>query len=441
MRILILDSGGMHASTAKALADEGNEVFYFVPYHKPYAKFKDFATGTGVPGIIKILDPAEYYDTVDLIVFPDVGMGQTCQYLRDKGYPVFGAGKGEEMEQNRSLSVDIMDQYGIINPETTVVKGVNAALDFLVLNSFNKGETNQQADGSYFVKFSIWRGSIDSFPADSLEQTKEMFAKVRSEFGPYADELEIIINKKSEGIEAGADLFFNGQEFIKPCLWGFESGNNYIGYVDSDIPEFQKDYLGKVAEYLKSVNYRGAISTEVIYDGQNCSLIDWTCRFPLPLGLMYSSFISNFGEFLHSIAMGEIPRNGLQEGKYLGIASFSSENALEDWLPVKTNEYTKLLRYIESHDEKFIIPGISTLGCVVAQGDDFNSFQADLDKNCEGVEAFFGNLNPKFIPEVIKKYLEPLSKLGVEFGKGAQHLENYTDSRAGKLLSILAKIA
>lgn len=437
MKVLLIDTGGMHASTAKALADQGNEVFYYIPYFSPYARFKDFASGLGLPGVTKVLDFGNYLDEVDLILFPDVGMGDFAQYLRDKGYPVFGAGKAEEMEQDRGLSSQMMDQFGIAHPEMTVVKGIDEALQFL----FKKQETNQLADGNYFVKFNVFRGSIDSFPADTLEQTEEMFAKVRSEFGPYANEIPIIINKKSEGTETGADLFFNGTDFIKPVLWGFESSSNYVGYVDSDIPDFQKDYLEKSAEYLRSVNYRGAFSTEVIYNGQECSFIDWTCRFPMPLGLMYSHFIPNFAEFLLAIAQGETPKTGLPEGKYIGIASFSSENAIEDWLPVKGNEFSQFLRFIQVNGHDFIVPGVSTLGCVVGTGDSFDSFNKDLIKNCEGVEAFFGSLDPDFLREVTDKYLDPLKKYGIQFGPNPK-LENLMPkSRAQKFLEICRRQA
>lgn len=438
MKILIWDVGSLHVSTAQALKDEGHEVFYFCPWYAAYPKFKDYSPGMGV--VEKVIDPAGYYDEVDLIVFPDIGAGKTADWLRKKGYPVFGAGLGEEFENDRKRATEIMDQYEIPYPKTTVVHGVTEALDFLFKR---KQETSQLQDGKYFVKISQWRGSIDTFPVDTFEQAQAMFDKMRTQFGPYSEDLEILINEKSEGIETGMDLFFDGNAFIEPCLFGFECNADYIGYVVPGIPDFQKDYLTKVANYLRSVGYRGAFSTEVIYDGNQCFLIDATTRFPLPLGLMYSSFIPDFGEFLLSIAMGETPKTNLPEGKYLGIASFTSENAIDDWLPVTgMNEFTKLMRYIEINGETFIVPGISTLGCVVGSGDSFQSFQDNLTQNCQGVQAFFANLNPEFLPEVISKYLDPLKKYGVEFGPNTQLEHSITstvnyNSRAGRFIQFL----
>jgi hypothetical protein len=433
VKFLFIDAGSLHQATAAKVGSEGHIVFYWSPWNSSYPKFKDYAPGVGIPEFTKVLEYASYLDDVDIIVFPDVGMGALCDYLRSKGYDVFGAGLGEEAEQDRIKSIEIMDKYGIAHPDTKVFKGINEVLKFLESED-GKSETNQLSDGKYFVKFNIWRGSIDSFPVESLPQAKDMFAKVRAEIGPYADEMEIIVQTKVEGVESGFDIFFNGNEVLTPIMWGFESGGNYIGYIDDVLPDFLNDSLSKAIPYLRSINYRGAFSVEVIYDGKESYWIDWTCRYPMPLGLMYSQFIPNYGEFIAAIARGESVSTGLPKGTYLGAAEFTSENALNDWLPVSTNEHTKLVRYMQVKDQEFIVPGVSTLGIVTGEGDDFKALKADLDKNIEGVSAFFGKVESNFIPTIIDKYVDPLSKLGIKFGDGSK-VESSRGSRARELLN------
>jgi hypothetical protein len=413
---LFIDAGGLHTDTARKVASEGHKVYYFNPWQSAYAKFEDFAPGVGVPGIEKVLDWAPYTEEADCIVFPDVGMGQLAHWLREKGYTVFGAGLGEEMEQDRIKSVEIMDKFGIKHPETQVFLGIDKAMEFL---RGQPTETNQLADGKYFVKFNIWRGSIDSFPVESLEQAADMFAKVRANIGPYAQQIPVIIQTKVEGIECGFDCFFNG-EVALPVMWGFESGGNYVGKVESEIPAFQKDYAGKVFEYLKSVNYRGAFSTEVIFDGKDCYLIDWTCRFPMPLGLMYSQFIPNFGDFLFKVASGGQAVTGMDPALYYGVAEFNSENAISDYLAATGNENTKFMQYMMEGDQVFVVPGVSTLGVVTGSGKDFTSLKENLEKNSDGVSAFFGGIDTQFLPTIINKYILPLKEYDISFGEGAQ---------------------
>ena len=435
----MIDPGGIHSSTAQKIGEEGHTVYYYVPWQSAYAHFIDFAPGTGLPNITKVMDWAPYIDQVDCIIFPDVGMGALASWLRKKGYTVFGAGDGEVMEMDRIKSVEVMTKLDIKCPETQVFHGVSEAMKFIE-SVIGPSETNQLSDGKYFVKFNVWRGDCDSFPVESVEQCKEMFSKLRASIGPYADEIPVIIQTKSEGVETGCDLFFNGNEFIKPYMIGCESGSSYIGYITDNLG-FMTPSVMKAAEYLKSVNYRGAFSTEVIYDGKDCSWIDWTTRFPMPLGLLYSHFIPNFGEFIYSIAKGESPKTSLPKGKYLGIADFSSENAIDDWLPLSHNEHTQLLRPMVVNNQYYSVPGISTLGVVLGQGDNFTDVKRDLEKNAEDVSAFFGKIETNFLDGVMDKYINPISKLGgVEvFGPGAHidKVESKEISRAARLSRFL----
>jgi len=433
MKFLFIDAGGLHQSTAAKVGSEGHEVVYWSPWNSYYPKFKDYAPGVGVDEFEKVLEYASHLDSSDIIVFPDVGMGDLADYLRDKGYTVFGAGLGEEAEQDRAKSIEIMDRVGIAHPDTKVFKGVDEVLKFLEEED-GKSETNQLADGKYFVKFNIWRGSINSFPVESLNQAKDMFSKVRSAIGPYAEEMEIVVQTKVEGVETGFDIFFNGNEVLTPVMWGFESGGSYIGFIDTVLPDFLNDSLNKAIEYLKSVNYRGAFSVELIYDGKDSYWIDWTCRYPMPLGLMYAQFIPNYGEFLAGVARGENISTGLPVGKYLGAAEFSSEDALDDFLPATGNEHTKLMHYMKVKDQIYIVPGMSSLGIVTGTGNDFKELKEDLDRNIEGVSAFFGNVSTDFIPAIVDKYVNPLSELGIKFGDGSK-LEAVKGSRAREILN------
>lgn len=423
LKFLFIDAGGLSVDAARKVGQEGHTVYYYVPWQSAYSRFQDYAPGCGIPEITKVMDWAPHVDEVDCIVFPDVGMGELADWLRHKGYLVFGAGKGEEMEQDRILSTKVMEELGIKYPKTYNVNGIDEALQTLGTIIGQKTETNQNATGKAFVKFNVWRGSVDSFPAANLKEANYMFDEVRANIGPYSSSMPICIQETVEGIETGADLFFNGEEFIMPGMWGFEDGGNYIGYVTDDMGIFKND-LDRAAKYLRSVNYRGAFSFECIFDGKDCYWIDWTCRFPMPLGLMYCTFMENMGAFILGVATGNQKTVPLPVGEYLACMQLQSENALERYLPLKGGKDTKFMHYMMEKDESFAVPGISLLGICSAKGDSFAACQEGIVKEAKDLNIFFLIKDEGFLSKIKEKYIVPLSELGVGFGPELQGSES-----------------
>lgn len=413
MRFVIIDCGGLHVSTAVKLGKDGHEVYYYCPWQSAYPKFLDGAPGTGIPEIKKILDYGPHIDDADCIVFPDVGAGELAEQLRRQGKVVFGAGLGEVLEQDRGKCVQILQKFGLICPETHIVHGVDEALAKLA-ELFQLTETNQSATGKYFIKLNVWRGSFESFPAENLEIAEFMFDSLKSSMGPYANSVEITIQKTVEGIECGADLFFNGSEFVKPYMMGFESGGSYVGYMTDDLGPFKAD-MDQIAKYLKSVNYRGAFSFECFFDGKVCSYIDITTRFPMPLGMMYAEFADDFGALLHEIATGKATSSRLPKGQFLGCVDISTEEAGEKWMPLIAGENTRFVRYFMDHGKCFAVPGISWVATAITQGSTMEEVQSKLQAELKECNIFFSKGNEKFVDEIREKYIEPLKELGYDF--------------------------
>lgn len=414
IRFLVIDTGGIHVDTARKLGQEGHTVYYYTPYQEVYPQFRRFAPGVGVPEIQKVYDYGKYLDEVDCIFFPYVGMGELAHYLRQKGYVVFGAGRGEEIEQDRPLSLQIMEKVGVKYPESHCVKGIDEAVAKLKSLLGQKNETNQNATGKYFVKFNIFRGEIDSFPAKSVDEAQFMFDSLRGSLGPYANQIPITIQKTVEGVETGADLFFNGDDFITPGMVGFESGDNYIGYITDDLSIFKND-LVRVGKYLRAVNYRGAFSFECIFDGHDNYWIDHTTRFPMPLGLMYPTFIQNFGQFILDVATGNAKTLPIEVGTYLSCMSVKSEEANTRYIPIQGGKNTKFMSYMMDGGKMYSVPGISSLGVVCAESDRYDQLEPNTAKESEELNVFFGDFNKKFAEDIRSKYIEPLKKLGVTF--------------------------
>lgn len=412
---LIIDAGGLSVDVARKLGQEGHKVLYWTPWHSAYSKFEDYAVGVGFPEIERVDNYAGYLDESDCIIYPDVGMGEQAHFFREKGYVVFGAGLGEVLEQDRGESCRIMDRVGIKHPETQVFLGVDKALEFFKQIFSQKHETNQNATGKYFVKFNKFRGTIDSFPVSSIEEAEFMFNDVRSGFGPYSSQIPVIVQKTVEGIECGADLFFNGDKFLLPGMIGFESSGNYIGQIVSDLGIYKND-LDRIAKYLRSVNYRGAFSFECIYDGKNLYWFDITCRFPMPLGLMYANSIKNYGDFLMQVATGEATRFPVEEGQFLGCMEVQSEEALSRYIPLKGGSNTRFMHYMMNNGKSYSVPGVSLVGVVCSQGDSMEDVESKIEKESKELSVFFGNFKTRFLDDIKEKYIQPMSDMGISFG-------------------------
>lgn len=415
-RMLVMDTGGLHVATAHRLAEDGNDVAYWNPYHSPYAKFKDYAPGVGIPGVKKVEDFGPYLENADLVVFPDVGLGDFAHYLRKSGKRVFGAGRGEELEQDRVKSAKIMDEIGIKYPKTHVAKGIPGAIEMLDGLFKQKHETNQNASGKYFCKINMFRGDIDTFPVASTDEARFMFESLAPKVGPYGATIPVVIQETVEGVEVGADLFFDGQRYSLPYMWGFESSNDYVGVMTDDLGMFGPDLL-KLQEYLKRIGYRGAISFEGIYDGQTIHMIDWTMRFPMPLGMIYANYIPDLGSFMVDVASSAAKKFPINTGKWLGCMAVTSEEALDRWIPLKGNSQTRFLHYMQNEGKTYAVPGVSLVGAVMGQGDNMAEVQADATKNAKDLSVFFGNFNPRFAEDIKEKFVDPLyKKHGIRFG-------------------------
>ena len=438
MKILTIDPGGLHVDTARKFGFEGHDSYYYCPWHSAYTKFEAVAPGVNCSKITKVMDWAPYVDKVDLIVFPDVGLGETADWLRNKGYTVFGAGLGEKMEQDRKYSCEQMEKMGMKYPKSHFATGLDGAIAKVKELMGSKNETNQLKGGKLFAKFDIIRGTVNSFPIGSVKEAEEMFNAKRGSLGPFSETVPICLQESVEGIETGADLFFNGEDFVRPYMWGFENGEDYVGVITNHMESFEED-LKKAAKYLKSVNYRGALSFESIYDGKDHHWLDWTCRFPMPLGLMYTIFNDKLGDTFYKIAKGEPVTSGLPEGHYLGCAGISSEEVLTDYTALEGNPHTRFVRFMaNSKGDKYGIPGsgVSIVGIFGAKAKDLKNLREEIVKNSEGVSAYFGKYSTKFVDEIEEKYVKPLEKMGVHFKPEEMRT---SESLAGNILKSLRK--
>lgn len=359
--ILVIDSG-LCVEQALRLKDDYNVKYTTIWQAEGFPHFDSYAPGLG------LLDKAEFFEDIDwadLVVFFDNGWGNLIEYLRDQGKPCFGAGLAEELELKRERAIEIQDEYNIPYPKSYTLKGIDELENFL--------KNNQNV----FVKLDKFRGSSETFFHQNFDDSTEVkLAELRTEFGPFADDMIFICQEKEEGVEGGYDFFFNGSNYQKPYLYGYEIKGTgvYVGKLSDTIPDAYTEVAEKIKPYLAMMGYKGAISTEgIVGKERKLKMIDWTARIPMPLGALFTLW-DNFPELVVKTALGE---DCMIKSSYQYFASLALESpkAEENWLALNIPE--NLRRNIKgrivskSKENYWAVPGFSSVLIIISEGDTY----------------------------------------------------------------------
>jgi len=357
LKFLIWDTGLSLAHSLR-LAKDGHQVFYYTPWQTAFPRFQDYAIGLGFEneGLYKIKHFWDYIDKVDYIVFFDIGAGDMANFLRSKGYKVYGASKGERLEEERFNSRKIQKTIGLPVQQTVKVQGINN------LRKYLKSNPNK------YVKLDLFRGDVDSFYAKDYESVIMLLDEIETAFGPFKEKKAFICEDYIKAItEFGNDAFFNSRKFLTPHLFGREmSKASYVGKWTNNLPSVLQNTLDKLTPVFQKLDYRGAFSSEErVVSKDKSYLIDMCCRLPFPLSAGYTEAITNFTEIIVAIAEGkdiEIkPKN-----KYLITLPLETQHAQNNWVKLDFNpklltEGKIKIRCATKIDNKYyMVKGLST---------------------------------------------------------------------------------
>ncbi|MGC9059447.1 MAG: hypothetical protein ACP5H3_03545, partial [Candidatus Aenigmatarchaeota archaeon] len=113
----VYDAGGLFLEFALQLGRDGHQVYYYTPYYDSELSFKRYALGVGFEQIKKPLyfwnALLKYPKEEVTIVFPDVGNGDMAEFLKQQGYAVFAAGRGDILENHREFLRKKMKKIGL----------------------------------------------------------------------------------------------------------------------------------------------------------------------------------------------------------------------------------------------------------------------------------------------------------------------------------------
>jgi hypothetical protein len=411
-RTYLVHDKGLYPHISDALSDGGKHI---VKYHTPYETrdphYKDYVIGKGFGNLEKVLYPEDYYEKADCIVFFDVSGNSLCNFLR-KIYPnksIWGSGLGERLENDRVLLKEWCAELGLDVNKYVVIKGVDKLREHL--------KTNKDK----YVKVNIFRGDMESFHSPDYDSIESVLDELAVTLGSDKNDYDFIVEDKIDTeIEVGADVIFNGTEFLSPMFCGYELHKNlYVAHVTDKLPKPLQETLDAFTPLLTKMQYRGAFSTEEkVVSSKEHYFIDACMRLPNPLSALYPVAIKNWADVVYQVGLGNKVDLDIRH-KYVGAFGLTSLAAKDSYVKINIKKgYEDKVRYqmvTGRGDKNYAVPGWEVVAILVAGGNSVDEVLEGLRKASEGVDAHFLDKDPLEGIDMIKSIIKKGESVGIPF--------------------------
>lgn len=326
--------------------EEGHSVDYYL---------KDQKKACILGGIIpESRDIPPDFSKYDLAIFDVTGMPRLAeQAMRE--CPTIGDGNFQsEIEDNRLLGIEVMEQCGIGVPPYEHFHDINAAKSYV-------RKTNKRY---VFKPFTAAGGKEQDTATTYVSRSADDLIEYLDKLSSLSSGVEFILQEVVQGTEISTEAYFNGEEFFlvngtleeKKFMTDGKgpntgcSGNLVWIYDQMNPPWVFREGLGKMKDFLKQYKFRGMIDLNTIVSATNLYGLEWTPRFGYDAtATLFSLITSNLGDFLGAVASGVRPeyshKSGFAAGVRLSIPPYPSEikgKHPED-VPVKGIEEEDLL--------------------------------------------------------------------------------------------------
>lgn len=324
-KILINSKEGAGAWFSLRLLAEGHSVDYYLKNQK----FDCVLGGIAPEPKDKVPDFSKY----DLSLFDCTGMPKLAEQSTLQT-PTIGDGNLQsELEDNRLLGIEVMEQVGINVPEYESFNDLNSAKRYI-------RKTNKR----YVYKPFSAPGREQDTATTYVSKSAEDMLKYLDRLSQLSKGAEFLLQEVVQGTEISTEAWFNGEDFFlinstleekklmndgkgpnTGCsgnlVWTYRSGTgNPLVFVEG---------LSKMKDFLKQYNYHGMIDLNTIV-GDKLYGLEWTPRFGYDAtATLFALISSNLGDFLGAVASGAEPeyeiRNLFATGIRLSIPPYPSE--------------------------------------------------------------------------------------------------------------------
>ncbi|MES1221729.1 MAG: hypothetical protein ABUT20_39895, partial [Bacteroidota bacterium] len=210
MTVCVLDFGN-YIKVAQVLSKTFGRTLYYTPFViNGFPEHDAYDIGRGVNEIIKIRDWCDYFEEIDLFVFPDLYNEGLQEMLRRMGKAVYGSGRAQIMETDRGYMKILQKDIGLPTNGYEEVEGLYE-LEQRLISVDDK-----------FIKSSL-RGETETFHHINYILSKEKLKLMKHKMGIYDKKEKYIIEDPIESIaEIGIDTMTADGMYLEESLTGIE---------------------------------------------------------------------------------------------------------------------------------------------------------------------------------------------------------------------------
>lgn len=358
---------GLFIDFCATLGKTFKKVYFFMPWVNAFPKSNQYIVGEGIDGIERIHDFFDYVDKADIIIFPDVYMGDLQVYLEKQGKLVWGCRYGEDLELLRDEMKEHMADLGLYVTPWKKVIGLDA------LRSYLKEHDN------VFVKQNTVRGDFESFHSLNYKLIEPVLDELEHSLGAVKLIKEFIVEDAYDNaVETGTDLYTVDGKYPSKIITGCEIKDcGYVSrFLDYDkIDKRLTDFNDAISGTMEQCGYRGFFSTEIrISKDKKPYMLDFTARLGSPPNELYQNVFTNLADIVWYGAKGYVI-DPVVEYEYAVEAMIHSSWADKNWqaifFPEKYRQNIKLRNACKIKGEYYVVPqhvGLPEIGAVVGLG-------------------------------------------------------------------------
>lgn len=304
MRILFISKNLIAADICRRLQNERHEVKLVIDNPDDRACFVGI-----VPRADEWEPELDWVGTDGLIVFDDIGYGDTQAYLRSKGFQVIGGGPAEILETDRAEGQRIMKELGMKTVPLYTFESPTKAADFV-----------SETSGQWVIKQNDHVSKDITYVGQRPDGRDVLSILQNYASDPAIARHPITLHQYISGVEIGIGRYFNGTDWVGPIEVNFEHKKFFPGdlgpmtsemgtlmwLTDDEGMQLYTETLAPFADYLREHDFRGDFAVNCIVNETGIYPLELTARFGTPIiHLQTELFESPWGEFLLAIARGE----------------------------------------------------------------------------------------------------------------------------------------
>ena len=365
----VVDSG-LFCEQAVTLAKTYKRVLYCVPgaIQCAFPRLNNTKIGIGLEGI-EVVESifGDFFDEVDLWIFPDVYLATTQLFLERLGKVVWGARMAEELELSRDGCKRLMKAEGLPVGSWEMIKGTADLREFLKVHP------------KRWVKVNKYRGMFETFFSKDYRDVETRIDEIEYSLGAFKTELEFIVEEDlPDRVELGTDGYVVDGEYPTKLLSGIEIKDlAYLGIFKSyaDLPEPLTRWNTAMAKHFKEYHARTFFSAECRIGKDHIPFMCDACiRSGSPPNELFQIFYENFSEIIWSGANGKLidPIPVAKWGAEVLIHSpFADKNFQPVEFPQEFREFVKLRNAVKINGRFYAVPqavGLPEIGAVCGFG-------------------------------------------------------------------------